>query len=253
MGKLFLVTGEKGFIGRNLTSYMDEQGISYTTSDWKDTHSIIHLSAFTNARESILNPQECFSKNVKGTFDILLQTTKWKIPKIVFTSPIGVSNPQSPYLASKVAGEAYCSAFNHSYNINTHIARLSNVYGPCSEFKDSIIVKFIKCAIKKEIFYIHGNGTQTRDFIYVGDVVKSLFNITTSLSFITSGITTSVNELISILMELSKKYLSSTPLIKHREQSSKEILRVCEIQGISNPTPLNIGLEKTFKWFIEHL
>ena len=57
MGKLFLVTGEKGFIGRNLISYMDEQDIQYTLSDWKNTDTIIHLSAFTNVREAILNPQ----------------------------------------------------------------------------------------------------------------------------------------------------------------------------------------------------
>ena len=254
----YLITGSKGFIGRNLISYMKEKSIPYCIyEEWnkhaKDIDVIIHLSADTDVRKSIKEPIKNFKKNTKKTFDMLHYTMDLHIPKIIFVSSMGVVDPRSPYLASKLSGEAYCTAFRNSYHLNTHIARLSNVYGPCSEFKDSIISKFIKVAIKNKTFYIYGNGTQTRDFIYVKDVVKSLLNTRGKISYISSGNTISINSLILKLVDLSIELLGRAPRIQNKQLNGGEIDIVKSTLGISNPTNIDKGLRKTFKWFVKHL
>ncbi len=249
----YLITGSKGFIGRNLIAYMDRKGIKYHTDHLRpNINYIIHLSAATNVRESIKDPIESFKKNTQQTHRLLYQARKWKVADFIFASSMGVIEPKSPYLASKVSGEAYCTAFRESYNLNTHIARLSNVYGPCSEFKDSIIPKFIKAALNKETFFIYGNGTQTRDFIYVEDVVKNLLTLSLPLTPITSGMITSINSLVLMLSTLSIKHLGYAPSIKHKQLNAGEIDTVKPTNGVYRPTLLIKGLEDTFKWFIEH-
>lgn len=251
MGKKYLITGHKGFIGRNLIQFMDDMRISYTFSDWSNTDCIIHLSALTNVRKSILNPRECFVKNIEGTFNVLMNAKKFDISDVIFTSSMGVSDPKSPYLSSKLAGEALCTSFRESYNINTHIVRLSNVYGPCSEFKDSVIPSFIKSVIENKTFYINGNGSQTRDFIYVGDIVRLITKQTGPKSHLSSGTTTTISNLVSIMLDISKNTLGKIPKIKHKPQSKGEINRVRDASGIHNPTNLYKGLKETFEWFSE--
>ena len=173
----YLVTGSKGFIGRNLVRYFADQRIPFFTDldEWiADT--LIHLSAMTNVRESVKYPDDTFDRNSESTFDRLRHAYRRDFKKFIFTSSIGAANPLNPYLASKACGEAYCKAFKESYGLDTKILRLSNVYGPRSEYKNSVIPKFIKAAIAGEPFFIYGDGDQTRDFIYVDDVVNVILN-----------------------------------------------------------------------------
>jgi len=252
----YLITGSKGFIGRNLINHMDKKSISYDKIEDSKIPSklpttLIHLSASTNVRESIRCPKESFKKNTRQTFDMLQHAISLCIPKFVFASSMGVADPQSPYLASKVSGEAYCKAFRSSYDLNTHIARFSNVYGPCSEHKDSIIAKFIKATIAKEPFYVYGNGTQTRDFIYVKDVVNRILDTKGNISYITSGHVTTINRLIEHLSDLSSDILNYTPTIKYISAPPGEINLVKEVRGNLTSTSLEQGLKETFEWFAE--
>ena len=82
--------------------------------------------------------------------------------------------PTSPYGASKLAGEAYCSAFAGSYGLPTVALRFSNVYGPYSYHKGSVVAAFCKPALAGEPLVVYGDGSQTRDFVFVEDLCRGI-------------------------------------------------------------------------------
>ena len=115
-----------------------------------------------------------------------------------------VPRPISPYGASKLCGEAYCSAFAGSYGMKTVCLRFSNVYGPRSYHKGSVIAHFYKQILKRIPLIIYGNGGQTRDFIYVDDlcgvIQKALFVQYGGESYqLGTGVETSINELVELI------------------------------------------------------
>ena len=83
-------------------------------------------------------------------------------------------HPVAPYGASKLAGEGYCSAYFHSFGLDTVALRFGNVYGPGSVHKGSVVAKFIKNALDGEPLEIFGDGSQTRDFIYIDDLIRAI-------------------------------------------------------------------------------
>ncbi len=158
----------------------------------KKCDAIIHLAASTGVDTSIKNPKFDFQNNVLATFNVFEACRVNNIKKIILATsgavigdtkpPITEKNlprPISPYGASKLFYESYGCAYSHSFNINSIALRFSNVYGPGSNFKNSVISKFIKDYISKGKNEIFGDGTQTRDFIYIDDLIsaiqKSLF------------------------------------------------------------------------------
>ena len=162
----------------------------------KNADVIIHLAANTGVGPSVENPRADLMANVVGTFNYLEAARINSVRKFVLASsgaPAGeveppiheelAPHPVSPYGASKLAGEGYCSAYYKSFNLETVILRFGNVYGPGSLHKSSIVAKFIRQAINKETIEIYGDGSQTRDFIYIDDLINAL-----SLAVITENI-----------------------------------------------------------------
>jgi len=162
----------------------------------KNADVIIHLAANTGVGPSVENPRADCMANVIGTFNYLEAARINSVPRFVFASsgaPAGEveppiheelpPHPVSPYGASKLAGEGYCSAYYKTFNIQTVMLRFGNVYGPGSLHKSSIVAKFIRQALNKEILEIYGDGTQTRDFIYIDDLINAL-----RLAVVTEGI-----------------------------------------------------------------
>ena len=190
----------------------------------KNADVIIHLAANTGVGPSVENPRADLMANVVGTFNYLEAGRVNGVRKFVFASsgaPAGEveppiheelpPHPVSPYGASKLAGEGYCSAYHKSFDLQTVILRFGNVYGPGSKRKSSIVAKFIRQAIDKETLEIYGDGTQTRDFIYIDDLIKALnlavikeniggetFQIASNQETTVGGIT---NILVQILQE----------------------------------------------------
>ena len=81
-------------------------------------------------------------------------------------------SPLSPYGASKLAVEGYCSAFAGAYGFPCATLRFSNIYGPHSAHKKSVVAAFIKNIMHGEPLVVYGDGTQQRDYLYVGDLVR---------------------------------------------------------------------------------
>jgi UDP-glucose 4-epimerase len=148
---------------------------------------IVHFAANTGVGPSVQYPRLDCMNNVIGTFNYLEAARIQNIHRFILASsgaPIGnvkppiheelAPHPVSPYGASKLAGEGYCSAYFNTFGIDTVILRFGNVYGPGSLHKSSIVAKFIQQAINGETLEIYGDGTQTRDFIYIDDLINAV-------------------------------------------------------------------------------
>lgn len=148
---------------------------------------IVHLAANTGVAPSVENPRRDCEINILGTLNILEAARKEKVSRVIFASsgaPAGeveppiheelAPHPVSPYGASKLAGEGYCSAYYRTFGLETVALRFGNVYGPYSGHKDSVVAKFIRQAMAGETLEIYGDGSQTRDFIYVDDLIQAI-------------------------------------------------------------------------------
>ncbi len=153
----------------------------------REVDCIVHLAANTGVPPSVANPRMDMQSNVIGTFNMLEAARQNNVGKFIFASsgaPAGTveppiheelpPHPVSPYGASKLAGEGYCSAYYQSFGVNTICLRFGNVYGPRSKKKSSVVAKFIRQALAGEECHIYGDGTQTRDFIYIDDLIEAI-------------------------------------------------------------------------------
>lgn len=148
---------------------------------------IIHLAAMSGVRESVEEPRVWFDSNVIGTFNVFEAARLNSIKRVIAASSgasIGDTTPPiheelpmhpvSPYGASKSCMEVYASAYYYSYGIESACLRFSNVYGAYSKQKGSLIAKFTKKILKDEEIHIYGDGEQTRDFIFVDDLIDAI-------------------------------------------------------------------------------
>ncbi len=117
--------------------------------------------------------------------------------------------PLSPYGASKAVGEAYCSAFHGAYGLEAVAVRFSNAFGPRSRHKGNVIPLFIRRILADEELVVYGDGTQTRDFVFVTDLANGLVRAAETpgaggeVFQLASGVETPLNELIAKLAEVS--------------------------------------------------
>ena len=153
----------------------------------KEIDIVVHLAANTGVEPSVEDPRSDCLNNVLGTLNYLEAARHNNVKRFIFASsgaPVGeceppiheelAPHPVSPYGASKLAGEAYCSAYFRTFGIKTVALRFGNVYGPLSGQKNSVVAKFIKRAMEAKPLEIYGDGTQTRDFIYVDDLISAI-------------------------------------------------------------------------------
>ena len=193
----------------------------------KDHEIVIHLAAKISVSESISNPSETFKINVDGTNNILIACKKNKIKKLIVSSSAAVygesstgikwveestMNPISPYGESKVQMEQKILEFTSKHDINCIILRFFNIYGIGQSLEYAgVITKFIKKIIKKESLQIFGNGSQTRDFVAIYDVIQSIHNASaydkSGIFNIASGRVVTIKELAKQMILLSGKKL----------------------------------------------
>jgi dTDP-glucose 4,6-dehydratase len=197
-----------------------------------DVNIVVHLAALIDVSASIADPTLTHEVNVTGTLNVLKEAARQNVNKMVFASSTAVygdaktlpvreespCQPISPYAASKAAAEAYCSAYSSCYGLDTVRLRFFNVYGPKNENSvySGVITKFLRKAQQNRALTIEGDGEQTRDFIYVDDIIRALtaalerqgtrgdvFNVCT-------GKPISINKLVSTLAAVTGKKLRTT-------------------------------------------
>jgi UDP-glucose 4-epimerase len=151
---------------------------------------IFHLGAIASVAKSVDDPAATHETNLTGTLNVLLAARDCGVKKVVFSSSSAVYGdepalpkresmhpvPLSPYAVSKLAGEYYCSVFSELFGLKTVSLRYFNVFGPrqdpLSEYA-AVIPKFITRLLNNQPPLIFGDGKQTRDFVYVKDVVQA--------------------------------------------------------------------------------
>ena len=178
-------------------------GITFTKGDIREAEDmvkasqgaevLVHLAANTGVFPSVQDPRFDAETNVFGVLNALEACRANNVGRMVFASsgaPLGVQtpplheelapHPASPYGASKLAGEGYCSAYFHCFGVESVVLRFGNVYGEGSTLKASVVAKFIKQALAGEKLEIYGDGSQTRDFIHISDLVNAILAAATT-------------------------------------------------------------------------
>lgn len=191
----------------------------------RETDYVHHLAAMVSVPESVENPSECVDININGLLNILSASNKYGIKKVVFSSSAAVYGdlpglpkkidspvfPKSPYGITKLDGEFYLNMFSEQYGLNTVSLRYFNVFGskqnPLSQYAAAVPI-FIERALKNVPIVIYGDGDQTRDFIYVKDVVEANFIAATNKN-VNGVFNIAFGEKITI-NDLAKKIISLT-------------------------------------------
>jgi len=240
------------------------------------THSIdvvIHCAAQTHVNKSIIDPVEDSSTNILGLINMLNLSYKYKVKKFVFCSSAAIygnslklplqegeaGNPISPYGLNKWTGELYCHKWEEMYGVSSLIYRFSNVYGPRQHVSEesSVITCFTNLMLEDRPVTIHGDGEQTRDFIYVGDVAEAIYRgVMSQLSGVynlSTGTEVTINQLVE---ELNKHHALST--IQHVDNRQGDIRRSIldntKIKRDLDWVPkyrLDEGLKKVFDYYEE--
>lgn len=151
---------------------------------------VLHQAAIPSVPRSVADPAASHAANTTGTLNILMAARDAGVRRVVYAASSSAygnteelpkheamtPNPLSPYAAAKLTGEHYCRAFHASYGLETIALRYFNVFGPRQDPASpyaAVVPKFIACAIRGEPPTIFGDGSQTRDFTYVANVVHA--------------------------------------------------------------------------------
>lgn len=232
--------------------------------------AVIHLAAHTRVIESITDPVLNFEMNTIGTFNVLEAMRKNGVKSFVGASTGGAilgevpppineeiaAKPASPYGASKLAGEGYCWAYAQSYGIKATSLRFSNIYGPYSRNKASVVAAFVKDIKEKGSVTVYGDGSQTRDYLHVEDltagIVNAIKNEAVGVYQLGSGVPTSINQLIAIFREVSDRDFE----VIYKDFRAGELLHTyCDITkaregfGFDPKVALTEGVRSTWEWF----
>jgi UDP-glucose 4-epimerase len=237
---------------------------------------VVHLAALTGVQQSIQDPVSTSEVNVFGTLNVLEAAKVLKAERVVFASSAAVYgtprtlpiaedaniSPISPYGASKAAAELYLGSFEENHGIEAVSLRYFNVYGPrqtASQYAGVISI-FAKRALDQQPLQIFGDGSQTRDFIFVSDVVDatmtSLEATPENRAFnIASGNEITIVELAKAIQRItgSRSELKFCPprsgdiarSVAHTTRAAKEL-------GFKTRTSLDDGLSSTIRWFVQN-
>ena len=192
----------------------------------QDVECVYHLAAKVAVQESILYPREYNSTNVGGTVSVMEAMRDVGVKRVVFTSsgavygaqvaqPLNelmVPSPDSPYAVSKLSAEYYVKTIGQLWGIETVTLRIFNAYGPGQHLPADhppVIPNFLKQAAKGGSLIVHNSGSQTRDFVYLDDVVNALVRAGTATGVdgttinIGSGKEYSILDLVNNVVELT--------------------------------------------------
>ena len=234
---------------------------------------VFHLAAMVSVPESVHKPNECAEINAGGTAIVLEEAARARAKKLIFSSSAAIygdnpaiptiesmpPEPKSPYAASKYEGERHCSAFTDEGRLVTVSLRYFNVFGPYQDPRGeytAAVPAFIERAIRNEPITIFGDGRQTRDLIYVNDVVAAnvffaLKSEATGVFNVACGRQLTITDLALTIRNLTKssstiEYSAQRPRdVKHSVAGVDKIQRagfrpVCDLAG---------GLRSTIEFF----
>jgi nucleoside-diphosphate-sugar epimerase len=234
---------------------------------------VFHQGADPSVPRSMADPVACYESNVMGTLNVLQAAREAGVRRVVFASSCAVYGdapglpksersplaPQSPYATSKLAGEELCQVYTKVFGVEAVALRYFNVFGPRQDPNSAyapVIPRFIKALADGEPPVIFGDGEQTRDFVYVDDVVQANLLAAQSpdapgrIFNIASGRSVSLNRLLASLLEIMG--VPSDPIyvparagdVRH---SAADVSAAAAALGFEILVPFKMGLARTIE------
>ncbi len=236
---------------------------------------VLHQAAVSSVAKSVADPVTSAAVNIAGTINVLVAARDAGVKRVVFASSAAVygesevspkredmqPDPVSPYAADKLAGEAYCRVFGRVYGLETVALRYFNVFGPRQDPQSdyaAAVPKFITTLLQGEAPTIFGDGEQSRDLVYVEDVVAA--NLLAAhapaasgkVYNIAGGKSLTINEVVATLIQLIG--IDVAPMygpvragdVRH---SAADISRARADIGYENVTGFEDGLRTTVAWY----
>jgi UDP-glucose 4-epimerase len=257
----------------------DIQNSAFINKVTKDIDAVFHEAALISVPRSLKNPILTNKVNVSGTLNLLEACRNSAVKTFIYASSCAVygqtqtlphhekliPQPISLYAASKLAAENYVKVYHEVYGLNTICLRYFNVYGPRQTYGpySGVITIFINRLLRNKPPVIYGDGTQTRDFTYIKDVVEANMlalhekNAIGEIFNIATGKQTTINQLAAMLQKIMNKadlkpiYTDPRPGdIKH---SYADITKAKKLLHYNPKTSLKDGLTKLVKWYSNSL
>jgi UDP-glucose 4-epimerase len=233
---------------------------------------VLHQAALPSVPRSIKDPAKSNEANITGTLNVLIAARDADVSKVVCASSSSVYgdtptlpkvetmplNPKSPYAVTKATGEMYCKTFTEIYGLQTASLRYFNVFGPRQDPNSqysAVIPKFVTAIMNGESPTIYGDGTQSRDFTFVKNVVKAnilaaeskktgAFNVACGRRIILNDLVSMINDIMD--RDIEPKYTDPRPGdIKH---SLADISRIKSL-GYDAENNFKEELKKTVNFF----
>lgn len=233
--------------------------------------TVVHIAARAGVRPSLEDPLEYVRTNIDGTVNILENMKNFDVKKIVFASSssvygnctaekfsedLKVTEPISPYAATKSAGEQILYTYSKLYNINTVCLRFFTVYGP-KQRPDLAIRKFVELIERDEPIPVYGDGTTMRDYTFIDDIISG---IESAIAYSDSvyeiinlggGSPVTLNEMIETIENVlgkraEKKYLPMQPGDVNKTVS--DITKARKLLGYNPQTSFEEGIRKFVEW-----
>jgi UDP-glucose 4-epimerase len=239
---------------------------------FKKADFVFHQAAMASVSRSIEQPLLCEEVNTRGTLNVLVAARDNHVRKVVCASSCALygdspvlpkkedmlPEPQSPYAVTKVAGEHNCQVFSSVYGLPTVCLRYFNVYGPRQDPHSdyaAVVPRFITKALQNQPLIIFGDGAQTRDFVFIKDVVQA--NILAAQSKaqgiynVGSGENISVNMLAAAIRDIAGRKLEIVhqPARQGEVRHSQADISKASAIGFKPKYNLNAGLAETIRWF----
>src|SRR5262245_38739780 len=269
---------------RNISAHLKQKNYELVEGDIADSNMVnnvfrdkkfdcvVHLAARAGVRPSLENPLGYENTNVRGTYVLLEAARNNGVKKFIFGSSSSVygtnsrvpfseddpiSNPISPYAATKIAGEAACHAYSHLYEMKVICLRFFTVYG-ARQRPDLAIHKFARLISQERPIPMFGDGTTRRDYTYIDDIISGLL---AALKFEASNFeifnlgesqTVELRELVALL----EKALGKVAAIDYQPLQAgdvpvtyADISKARTLLGYAPLTQIEEGIERFVKWF----
>jgi UDP-glucose 4-epimerase len=262
----------------NISGHLNDKNFKFIRADIrdlakveaivKDADAIFHEAAVVSVTRSLEDPTYTNDVNVAGTLNLLKGCLNSNVKKFIYASSSAVygeapqqseetpTSPKSPYAVTKAAAENHCKTYNRLYGLEAIILRYFNVYGARQSHGpySGVITNFIDRLMRGEPPVIYGDGQQTRDFVYVGDIVEANMlalertSVPSDPINIGTGKATSVKDLANLLIDITgRKHLKPAfdqPRAGDIRHSCAYISRAKMVLGYEPKVPLREGLVK---------
>lgn len=274
-----LSTGKRSNIER-LSGDVDFHEVSFTELDdirpiFEGAELAYHIGALPSVPRSVANPLESNFHNINGTLNVLVSAKDAGVRRVVYAASSSAYGdvdvdykvetllpaPLSPYGVAKLAGEYYCKAFTAAYGLETVSTRFFNVFGayqdPSSHYA-AVIPKFITMMMRGERPTIYGDGTQSRDFTYIDNVMHGLVLAADApkanghtVNLATGG-RINLLDLVNILNRLLGTDLEPIllePRVGDIKHSRADVQLAHDLLGYEQQVSFEDGLQRTIDWY----